>query len=288
MNYSLRRIGAIAAITWVGFVRSKAFYGLFFVACVLIGCALFLAKFSAHEELQLFQDLSLGMIALFLNSAAIVATALLLPQEEMGQLLMILAKPIARWEYLLGKLLGIFLLLLVSACLMGTLFFLMLFVQEWGSITIMQQAMRGQSPQELASALAIIKGTISLQPLLAALAMILMKSWLLASMTLLISTIATTPLFTIMVATAVYAIGHLQSSVRELWLHGGLVNWWCRGVLALVTLLLPDLSAFNGSDHFAGGVTVSWVLFLSMLALGCTYTICYYLLACFLFQRKEF
>ena len=152
----------------------------------------------------------------------------------------------------------------------------------------MQQAMKGQSPQEIASALAILKGTISLQPLLAALAMILMKSWLLASMTLLISIVTTTPLFTIMVATALYLIGHLQASVRELWLHGGLVNWWCRGVLALVTLLLPDLSAFHGSAPLTGGAMVSSVLFISTLALGCIYTIGYYLLACFLFQRREF
>ena len=55
-----------------------------------------------------------------------------------------------------------------------------------------------------------------------------MKSALLASLTLLISSFATSSLFTIMIAAAIYFIGHLQSTARDYWLQGTESNWWTR------------------------------------------------------------
>ena len=123
--------------------------------------------------------------------------------------------------------------------------------------------------------------------LLAAMVLLLAKSILLASLTLLISTFATSGIFAILVAASAYFIGHLQVTAREYWMSGIGIHWWTRVFTAVVALLFPDLQAFNLSDDIVAGTSLPAGLFLQMLALGGVYTAVYYAVACFVFQNRE-
>src|SRR6267142_6167571 len=127
----MRRTLAIASNTLIDLTRQKVFYVLLIFALVLIGSSVFLARFSFQQEFQILKDISLGAMSIFSSLLAIVATARLIPQDiEDRTVYTILAKPVPRLEYLLGKLLGVLLLLAISIALMSALFAAVLYLRE--------------------------------------------------------------------------------------------------------------------------------------------------------------
>jgi hypothetical protein len=109
--------------------RQKIFYFMIAFALLMIGAASFFSIFTFGEEaeyitqLKFIKDTGLGAISVFGSIIAIVATAQLLPSElENRTIYTILAKPVHRLEFLLGKYAGAALLLGISVFLMGLLF----------------------------------------------------------------------------------------------------------------------------------------------------------------------
>jgi ABC-type Na+ efflux pump permease subunit len=284
---ALLRVLAIGRNTFTGLVRQKVFYFLLIFALVVIGNSSFLAKFSFQEEFQMLKDTALGAMAVFLSLLAILTTANLIPKDlEDRTIFTILSKPVPRREYLLGKLLGVAYLLALSTLVMGILFAAVLFLREQAALAETRATFSG-TPQELAQALdAVRKGAFS-GGMIEAMTLLFVKAVLLASLTLLISTFATSGIFAIIVATSAYFIGHLQSSAREYWMAGIGVHWWTRIFSAFVALMFPDLQAFNLSDDIVAGTLPSAALFWQTLALGGIYASVYYLVACLLFQNRE-
>ena len=129
--FSFRRTGAIAGNTFRDLVRQKVFYFMIVFALILIGMSLFLVTLSFQGQLQTLMDVSLGAMSVFSMFLAILSTAMLLPKDmEDRTLYTILAKPVARFEYLLGKLCGVAAMLTVAMVLMTAFFSTVLFVWQ--------------------------------------------------------------------------------------------------------------------------------------------------------------
>jgi len=281
------RVGAIGRNTFTELVRQKVFYFLLLFGLVIIGNSAFLAKFSFQEEFQMMKDVALGAMSVFLSLLAILATAMLLPRDlEDRTIFTILSKPVPRYEYLMGKLLGVLFLLALSTLVMGTLFLIVLLAREQSALIETQRSLSGSS-QELASALAEIRKAAFSWDLIPAMVILLVKGILLASLTLLVSTFATSGIFAILVSVSAYFIGHLQVTAREYWLGGIGVHWWTRIFTALIALVFPDLQAFNLTDDIVAGTSLPMSVFWQTVVLGGVYTAVYYSLACFLFQNRE-
>ena len=287
MNGAPSRILAIGRNTFTELVRQKVFYFLLLFALIVIGNSAFLAKFSFQEEFQMLKDVALGAMSVFISLLAILATATLLPRDlEDRTIFTILSKPVPRYEYLLGKLLGVFFLLTLSALVMGVLFLGVLLLREQAALAETQRSLAG-SPQELSSALAEIRKGAFGWDLIPAMVILLVKGLLLSSLTLLISTFATSGIFAILVAASAYFIGHLQVTAREYWMSGIGIHWWTRIFTAVVALIFPDLQAFNLTDDIVAGVALPMALFWQTVALGGVYIAVYYAVACFLFKNRE-
>ena len=281
------RVIAIGRNTFTELVRQKVFYFLLIFALIVIGNSAFLAKFSFQEEFQMLKDVALGAMSVFLSLLAILATAMLLPRDlEDRTIFTILSKPVPRYEYLLGKLLGVLILLTLSTLIMGLLFLGVLLLREQNALMETQRSLSG-SPQELAAAIAEIKKAAFSWDLIPAMAILLVKGILLASLTLLISTFATSGIFAILVAASAYFIGHLQVTAREYWMSGIGIHWWTRLFTAFIALVFPDLQAFNLTDDIVAGTALPMSLFWQTVVLGGVYSAVYYAVACFLFQNRE-
>jgi ABC-type transport system involved in multi-copper enzyme maturation permease subunit len=281
------RVSAIAGNTFTELVRQKVFHFLLLFALLVIGSSSLFAKISFQGEFQMLKDVALGSMSVFLSLLAILATAMLLPSDiENRTIFTILSKPVPRHEYLLGKLLGVFFMLTLSTILMGALFLSVLLLREQAVLAETQSSLAG-SPQELLAAVKEVRLSAFTWDLLPGMLILLVKSLLLASLTLLVSTFATSGIFTILVAASTYFIGHLQVTAREFWLSGIGVHWWTRLFTALIALFFPDLQAFNLTDDIVAGVPLPMAIFWQCLALGGCYTVVYYALACFLFQNRE-
>jgi len=286
--FSFARVLAITLNTLTELTRLKVFYVLLVFALLLIGSSIFMTQFTFQQEFQILKDISLGAMSIFTSLLAIVATARLIPQDiEDRTVYTILAKPVPRFEYVLGKIAGVLLLLAISTLVMSAAFFLVLYAREQTVLHITMRQMSMAPREQVDDALRAIRSSAINIDIFPGIVIIYLKACLLAALTLFVSTFATTNIFTIVVMAFVYFIGHLQATAREYWLqeHGsGLLT---RIFLAVVALLFPDLQAFNLVDDIVAGTAISLGLFLKTGLLGIFYTTIYTLLAAFVFYGKE-
>jgi ABC-type Na+ efflux pump permease subunit len=288
--FSIGRISAITLNTLTELTRLRVFYVLLVFALLLIGSSIFMAQFSFQQEFQILKDVSLGAISIFTSLLAIVATARLLPQDiEDRTVYTILAKPVPRFEYVLGKIAGVLLLLAISTLVMSAAFLLVLYLREQAVIhaTLGQMAPATAGPEQIADALRAIRSSALNTDIFPGIIIIYLKACLLAALTLFVSTFATTNIFTIVVMAFIYFIGHLQATAREYWLQEHSSGLLTRVFLAIVALLFPDLQAFNLVDDIVAGTAISMAVFAKTALLGIFYTTIYTLLAAFVFYGKE-
>ena len=286
--FSFVRVAAIARNTFTELTRQKVFYVVLIFGLLLIGTSGFMAQLSFEQEFQVLKDVSLGAMSIFISVLAIFTTAQLLPHDiENRTIYTILAKPVPRIEYLLGKLTGVLLLLVITIALMSALFVAVLYTREQ---TVLRETMRqisGLPAAQINETARAIRAAAFNANLLPAISTILLKGCLLASLTLFISTFATTNIFTVVVMVFVYFIGHLQAMAREYWLQEKSATGLTRIFLAFVALVFPDLQAFNLVDDAVAGTVIPLQLFLNTALLGAFYTTVYLLLAAVVFYGKE-
>jgi hypothetical protein len=286
--FSFRRVAAITGNTLTGLVRLKIFYGLLLFALLLIGASAFMAQMTFQQEFQVLKDVGLGAMSIFTSLLAILATARLLPQDiEERTAYTVLAKPVSRFEYLAGKLFGVFLLLAVSIVAMAAMFFVVLFLREQSVLTETARQMSSSPPEQSAEALGAIQAAAFNPNLFSGIAVIYAKTCLLASLTLFISTFASSTIFTIIVMAFVYFIGHLQAIAREYWLQINAAGWLAKTFLAVVALVFPDLQLFNLTDDIVAGNDIPFLLLLKTIAMALFYCGFYLALAWAAFSQKE-
>jgi ABC-type Na+ efflux pump permease subunit len=286
--FSPARIFAITTNTLTELTRQKVFCVLLIFGLVLIGSSVFMARFTFQQEFQILKDVSLGAMSIFSSLMAVVATARLIPQDiEDRTVYTILAKPVPRFEYLLGKLFGVLLLLAISIAVMAVLFVAVLYFREQAVLNETARELSRAPEEQLNDALNAVHAAGLNIDIFAGVAVIFLKASLLAALTLLVSTFATTNIFTVVVMVFVYFIGHLQATAREYWLEQQSAGWLARGFLALVALIFPDLQTFNVIDEIVAGAVIPLAIFTKTALLGVFYVVIYTLAATLVFNGKE-
>jgi ABC-2 type transport system permease protein len=286
--FSFSRIAAITTNTLTELTRQKVFHVLLIFGLILIGSSVFMARFTFQQEFQILKDVSLGAMSIFSSLLAIVATARLIPQDiEDRTVYTILAKPVPRFEYLLGKLFGALLLLAISMTVMTVLFVAVLYFREQAVLSETAHELSRAPEGQLNDALNAIRTAGLNIDIFAGVGVIFLKACLLAALTLFVSTFATTNIFTVVVMLVVYFIGHLQGTAREYWLQQQGASWLTQGFLALVALIFPDLQAFNLTDEIVAGAVIPLAIFTKTTLLGVFYVAIYTLAATVVFYGKE-
>jgi ABC-2 type transport system permease protein len=287
----MSRITAIASNTLLELVRQKVFYFMLLFAGLAIGAAFLVSVIPFTDVFQLLKDASLGGMTIFSWLLATLATAMIIPKDlEDRTLYTILAKPVSRLEYLLGKLLGVLLLLAVALTLMSILFGIALYIRESiASAAALREYGDGPDGQ---AAVAQIRQSAYDPKLLSAILLIFMKAAICASGTLLLSTFATSWIFTVMISVTVYIIGHVQSMAREAWLSqfdkpGVTPPPLASEFLAVVSLIFPDFNLFNIVDEIVVGNAVPLWMFGQTFGLGVGYVLVYTLVGYILFSFRE-
>ncbi len=288
--FSLSRVLAIALNTFTQLVRMKVFYFLLIFSVLIIGANLLFLNFTFEQELKILQDVSFGAMTLFASIFSIVGTALLIPKDiEDRTLYTILTKPVPRFEYLIGKLLGILFLVAVSLVLMSILFFAVLYMRQHGILAEETNQFRGQpTPEQLSSLkesifsqglrLELINGVIA----------VFLKASVAAAIALVVSTFASSTLFTIIVSLVIYFIGHAQSMALDYYfpegdMHGALQRF----IAGIVAIIFPNLQMFNVVDGIVSGQSVPVNVMFRLTGLTGLYLCIYSFVSWILFAKKE-
>ncbi len=287
--FSIERVSAIASNTLLELVRLKVFYFLLLFALGLIGSSIFMVNLSFQDQFQVLKDISLGAMSIFTWLLGLLSTAMLLPKDtEDRTLYTILAKPVPRFEYLLGKLLGVFVMLAIALLLMTGGFLIVLYLHEQKALA---ELPRMTAPDQLEAAQAAVRASAFNINLLPGILTIYLKSALCASFTLLVSTFSSSWIFTVIVSMMVYFIGHVEGIAREAWLHQASAQNGLPVItsafLSLVAIFFPDLQVFSLVDDVVVGTAIPFMLFMKAAVLGIGYSAVYLLVAYLLFAWKE-
>jgi hypothetical protein len=216
---------------------------------------------------------------------AVLATAMLLPKDlEDRTLYTILAKPVPRLEYLLGKLLGVMVLIFMAMLVMSAVSAAVL--RFWEGVVIAQQT-ASTAPEDLPHVLATVREAAFNPNLIPGVLVIYMKAIVCATITLLLSTFSSSWIFTIFLSTMVTLIGYVQATARAYWLGEHATNIAAKVFAVFVALVFPDLQVFTLVDDIAIGTAVPTLLFVKAFGLGATYVVVYFFVAYLSFSMKE-
>ena len=104
---ALRNIGIIGRITMLEGARKQVFHVLMLFAVFLIFGSATLAKFDRHVQMKMLNDLCLFSVFLVSSVVAITLTVTGIPGEmEQKTVYPVIAKPVARWQFVCGKYAG--------------------------------------------------------------------------------------------------------------------------------------------------------------------------------------
>lgn len=290
-----RRIGVLAYHTFTQLVRMKVFYFLALFAVMVIGANfLELPTHAAPEAagvelLYAIKNTSIGCMSLFSIVIAVVATGLLLPKDvEDRTLYTILAKPVPRLDYLLGKFFGVATLIFVSLAVMDLLMTGVLQLRIGGVLE--QQRLSGEAldypPDLIEAQLAETRALGATWNLQGAVLVVFLRSLVIICVALLLSTFSTSTLFTAIVGFLVVFIGFFQADAREAYFQG-------TGTLgkfgsAVMTTLLPDLQLYNLIDAVIEGKVLKALDLLKITGVTFFYFLIYTFASWLIFARKEF
>lgn len=108
------RIAAIATHTFKEAVRDRILVLFVMFAFAMMAASTLLSWLTVGSELKIVTDLGLGALALFGTMIAIFIGITLVHKEvEKKTIYAVLAKPVARWEFLVGKYCGLMLTLAI-------------------------------------------------------------------------------------------------------------------------------------------------------------------------------
>ncbi|MDD2707943.1 MAG: hypothetical protein PHV34_08035 [Verrucomicrobiae bacterium] len=284
--FSFYRLWTIAANTMTEIVRQKFFYILLLFGVIVLILSLFLLEFSHLDRVKFIKDFNLAAIAFFGALITIVGTAELLPLElENRTIYPILAKPVFRLEFLLGKFTGMISLLLLTLLLMSVIFAALLFYTE---TQLLADAMAGRGLAEgvtVDEAVRQVKAQVRDAQLFKAILLIYFKLVIVCAVGILIATFATSVVFNVICTSIIYICGHLVTTARAEWMSNQTVS--SKPMLGILVFFIPDLDAFNIADALVLGQSVSWELVFQTIRYGFFYTGVILLVAHFIFDSKE-
>jgi len=123
----MRKVRGIARYTFIEIFRNKVYYILLLFSAVLVVSALLLGSLGGEQRARMITDLGLAGIETFsLLIAVFSGVTLVLHEMESRTLYLILTRPVARYQFVLGRFLGLAAILTVSYAVMAAVHLLLM------------------------------------------------------------------------------------------------------------------------------------------------------------------
>ncbi len=115
----MRELAWIALASFRETVRDKILYTLLFFVLLLFAFSMLLGEWSVFAQRKVVTDFSLGVMSLGgLAIAIFIGVGLIQKEIQRKTILTLLSKPVHRWQFLVGKYLGLVLVLVVNVVVM--------------------------------------------------------------------------------------------------------------------------------------------------------------------------
>ena len=241
-------------------LRERLMYNLVVFAVVLIGGSLTISQLTLGEQFRIVANVGTSSTQIFGTLIAVFMGVGLLSRElDRRTCYPVLARPVSRAQFIVGKYLGLMAVLVLNVAVMAAATAAVLFVYT-----------RGLSFLSLAFA--------------GAFWLLLLQFAVCAGFAVLFSSFSTATLATIFTLTLV-AAGHVFSEVRTFWLRTEQVGM--KQLVRVLDFLLPNMGLLDLKEAFTYGDPVTAGSLAARSAYGLAYAGLLVALAALVFSRKD-
>jgi ABC-type transport system involved in multi-copper enzyme maturation permease subunit len=252
-------------------VRDKVLYNLVFFAILLIGASYLIGQLTAGQDVKIIKDLGLAATSVFgLFIAVFIGIGLVSKEVERRSIYALLAKPIHRWQLVIGKYCGLVLTLSVNIAVMAVALYAVLAYMSWG---VSPQAARAWDAPALDPAL------------LKAIALLFVELTIVTAIALFFSTFST-PMLSAALTFGLYVVGHFTNDLRNFadLLGSPVAQWLARGL----SWLLPNLAQFDVRADVVHGQLVPFGYMGLTVAYAIVYITILLAISVTVFSRRDF
>ena len=115
----MRKVWVVATNTFREAVRDRVLYNLVFFALLMMGAAILVGQISIGIEQSVIVSLGLSAISIIgISIAVLIGVGLVSKEMDKRTLYALLAKPVQRWQFLIGKFAGLAMTLTVNTAAM--------------------------------------------------------------------------------------------------------------------------------------------------------------------------
>jgi ABC-type transport system involved in multi-copper enzyme maturation permease subunit len=255
----LKRIFSIAKNAFREAVRDRVLYSLILFLLLVIACAILLSDLTDGQEARTITNIGLNAMLLFgMFTSIFVGVGLVSKEIEKRTVFGIFSKPVHRYEFIVGKYLGLCLTLLVNVAMLGL----------------------GVSLALLYVGAATRAGTVW-----GGIFLIFVELTILTAVALVFSSFST-PALSALFTFFVFIIGHLSSSLRDL--EQGLQSRTGQYFLEAVYWLMPNLAIYSFRTESANGMFPDSAMLIGGSLYAIAYVTILLIIAVAIFRRRNF
>ena len=265
------------AISWVAVnvfkesVRDRVPYNLAVFAVLLIASSYLLGQLTAGQDVKIIKDLGLAATTVFgLFIAIFIGIGLVSKEVERRSIYALLAKPISRAQFVLGKYAGLVLTLAANVAVMTVALYAVLAYLTYAAPENVRSAWDapGTDPR-----------------LLLAIALIFIQLMIITAIALFFSTFST-PLLAAALTFGLFIAGHFNADLKNFdrVVDAAPAVWLARAVYHVV----PDFSAFDVKTEVVHGLPVTSGYVGATAAYGLAYITGLLALSVLIFSRRDF
>lgn len=248
----------VAQNTFRETVRDKILYNLVFFALLLIGASVLLGTLTIGEQARIINDVGLAAINLVgIIIAIFVGIGLVTKEIDRRTIYTILARPITRTQFVLGKYCGLVFIGGLNIAIMYAMFLSTI----W------------------------LSGNVVSGALFQAVELMLVEVLLVTAIAMFFSTFSSPTLSAIMTL-GFYVIGHLTGDLKGI--AARTKNPLTESIMTVLYYVCPNLEWLNIKGQAASGVPVSVEYQLAATAYGLLYAGLLLFGACRIFERRDF
>jgi ABC-type transport system involved in multi-copper enzyme maturation permease subunit len=191
---------AIALNVFRESVRDKVLYNLVLFAIILMAASYLIGQLTAGQDVKIIKDLGLSATSLFgLFIAVFIGIGLVSKEVERRSVYSLLAKPIHRYQMVVGKYAGLVLTLIVNVAIMAAAQYVVLAYMGWGVSPDIQRSWDAPALDP-----AILKAIV----------LILVELMVITAIALFFSTFST-PILSAAFTFGFFIVGHFSTDLRN-------------------------------------------------------------------------
>ncbi len=262
----MRIVGQVAVNVFKESVRDKVLYNLVAFAVLLMAASYLIGQLTAGQDVKIIKDLGLAAIATFgLMIAIFIGIGLVWKEVDRRSIYSLLAKPVSRAQFIVGKYCGLVLTLGVNVAVMVAAWYVVLAYMGVASVP-------GAAP---ATDPAMLK----------AVCLIFVELMLVTAVALFFSTFSS-PFLSAGLTLGLWVVGHFNADLRnfEAVVDSPAAAWLARGLY----YLLPNFGAFDVKYQVVHGLPVPASYIASTALYGALYIALLVLAAVTVFSRRDF